>query len=167
VITVRHSFLARGDVQSQALQAVGVRLPAMPVAPTPMTAPLPMPVASPLLAQLGRLGELFDLLGAVAIVAGALLTAQRALRTLRRQGGEAAYSVARETFGRGLLLGLEILIAADLLRSVSLNLTLSSIATLGLLVVVRTVLSFSVQIELEGDLPWRLARQRGGNSQRD
>jgi len=39
--------------------------------------------------------------------------------------------------------------------------------TLGLLVVVRTVLSFSVQIELEGDLPWRLARQRGGNSQRD
>ena len=87
----------------------------MPVAPTPMTAPLPMPVASPLLAQLGRLGELFDLLGAVAIVAGALLTAQRALRTLRRQGGEAAYSVARETFGRGLLLGLEILIAAHLL----------------------------------------------------
>lgn len=124
-----------------------------------MTAPLPLHVESPLLAQLGRLGELFDLLGAAAIVAGALLTAQRSLRTLRRQGGEAAYAVARETFGRSLLLGLEILIAADLLRSVSLNLTLSSITSLGLLVVVRTILSFSVQIELEGDLPWRLARR--------
>lgn len=125
-----------------------------------MTAPLLLTVESPLLLQLGRLGELFDVVGALAILAGALVTAQRALRALRRQGGEAAYTVARETFGRGLLLGLEILIAADLLRSVSLNLTLSSITTLGLLVVVRTILSFSVQIELEGDLPWRLARNR-------
>jgi hypothetical protein len=115
---------------------------------------------STLLLQLGRLGELFDLLGAAAIVAGAVLTVQRALHTLRTQGGNAAYAVARETFGRGLLLGLEILIAADLLRTVSLNLTLASITALGLLVVVRTILSFSVQIELEGELPWRLARQR-------
>lgn len=126
-----------------------------------MTAPLPLHTEAPLLAQLGRLGELFDLLGGVAIVAGAVLTLQRSLVTLRRQGGEAAYAVARQTFGRGLLLGLEILIAADLLRSVSLNLTLSSIATLGLLVIVRSILSFSVQIELEGELPWRLARSRG------
>jgi uncharacterized membrane protein len=132
-----------------------------------MTAPLPLPVESPLLAQLGRLGELFDLLGALAIVAGAVLTAQRAWQTLRRQGGEAAYAVARQTFGRGLLLGLEILIAADLLRSVSLNLTLTSITTLGLLVIVRSILSFSVQIELEGELPWRLARSRGQGLPKD
>lgn len=125
-----------------------------------MTASLPVPVDSLLLAQLGRLGELFDLLGALAIVAGAVLTALRALRTLRHQGGEAAHTIARQTFGRGLLLGLELLIAADLLRSVSLNLTLSSITTLGLLVIVRSILSFSVQIELEGELPWRLARSR-------
>ncbi len=103
------------------------------------------------------------MLGAMAIVAGAVLTAVRALVILRCRGGEAAYAEARRTFGRGLLLGLEILIAADLLRSVSLNLTLASITTLGLLVVVRTILSFSVQIELEGDLPWRLA-QRGRES---
>lgn len=132
-----------------------------------MTSSLPLDVASPLLAQLGQIGELFDVLGALAIVGGTVLTILRALRALRRQGGEAAYAVARHTFGRGLLLGLEILIAADLLRSVSLNLTLSSIATLGLLVIVRSILSFSVQIELEGELPWRLARQRGGDSQRD
>ena len=124
-----------------------------------MTPLLTVHPESTLLLQLGRLSDGFDLLGAAAIVAGTLLTAQRALRTLRSQGGNAAYEVARETFGRGLLLGLEILIAADLLRTVSLNLTLSSITALGLLVVVRTILSFSVQIELEGELPWRLARR--------
>lgn len=110
--------------------------------------------------QVGRLGEVFDVLGALVILGGALLCVHRALHAWRRQGGEAAYQAARRTFGRGLLLGLEILIAADLLRSVALNLTLTSIATLGLLVVVRTILSFSVQIELEGELPWRLARGR-------
>ncbi|MFM7312584.1 MAG: DUF1622 domain-containing protein [Cyanobium sp.] len=124
-----------------------------------MIPPLPAPSESALLHQLGRLGELFDLLGAAAIVAGAFLTVQRALRTLRTRGGNAAYGVARETFGRSLLLGLGILIAADLLRTVSLNLTLTSITALGLLVVVRTILSFSVQIELEGELPWRLAQR--------
>jgi len=138
---------------------VGLRRDGSRRRPT-MTIPLAPHPESALLAQLGRLGELFDLLGALAIVAGALLTAQRAWHTLRRKGGEAAYAVARHTFGRGLLLGLEILIAADLLRSVSLNLTLDSIATLGLLVIVRSILSFSVQIELEGELPWRLARSR-------
>ena len=125
-------------------------------------ADLPVHLASPHLAPLGRLGELFDLLGALAIVAGAVLTVVRAAITLRRQGGQAAYGEARRTFGQGLLLGLEILIAADLLRSVALNLTLASITTLGVLVVVRTILSFSVQIQLEGELPWRLARHRKG-----
>jgi uncharacterized membrane protein len=66
--------------------------------------------------------------------------------------------VARRTFGKTLLLGLEVLIAADLMRSVSLNLTISSVLALGLLVVVRTILSFSIQIEMEGDLPWRVGR---------
>jgi uncharacterized membrane protein len=66
--------------------------------------------------------------------------------------------VARRTFGKALLLGLEVLIAADLMRSVSLSLTTSSVLALGLLVVVRTILSFSIQIEMEGALPWRIGR---------
>lgn len=126
-----------------------------------MSSGLSLNHGSPWLVQVGRLGEVFDVLGALVILGGALLCLHRALHAWRRQGGEAAYQAARRTFGRGLLLGLEILIAADLLRSVALNLTLTSIATLGLLVVVRTILSFSVQIELEGELPWRLARRRG------
>ena len=120
--------------------------------------------SSSLLSQVGRLGELFDVLGALVILAGAGFTVVRAFTALRRQGSQAAYQAARRTFGQGLLLGLEILIAADLLRSVALNLNLSSITSLGVLVIVRTILSFSVQIELEGELPWRLraSRDRGG-----
>lgn len=55
-----------------------------------------------------------------------------------------------------LLLALEVLIAADLLRTVSLSLTISGVLALGLLVVVRTILSFAIQIETEGNLPWRV-----------
>jgi uncharacterized membrane protein len=73
-------------------------------------------------------------------------------------GGKASYLVARRTFSKALLLALEVLIAADLMRSVSLNLTISSVMALGLLVVVRTILSFSIQIEMEGELPWRIGR---------
>ncbi len=76
----------------------------------------------------------------------------------RLAGGKASYLVARRTLGQTLLSGLEVLIAADLMRSVSLNLTISSVLALGLLVVVRTILSFSIQIEMEGDLPWRVGR---------
>lgn len=72
--------------------------------------------------------------------------------------GKASYLVARRTLGQTLLSGLEVLIAADLMRSVSLNLTISSVLALGRLVVVRTILSFSIQIEMEGDLPWRVGR---------
>jgi len=56
------------------------------------------------------------------------------------------------------VLGLEVLIVADLMRSVSLNLIISSVMALGLFVAVRTILSFSIQIEMEGDLPWRIGR---------
>ena len=107
---------------------------------------------------IAELAEVFDLLGVAVIVGGTLITAGRALYVGRIAGGKAAFLVARRTFGKGLLLGLEVLIAADLMRSVSLSLTISSVAALGLLVVVRTILGFSIQIEMEGELPWRVGR---------
>lgn len=110
------------------------------------------------LAPVEQIGLLFDLLGVALIVAAALLTALRSWRTWRLQGGARAYLVARRSFGQGLLLGLEVLIAADLMRTVAVNLSLNSVAALGLLVLIRTVLSFSVEVEIEGNLPWRLNR---------
>lgn len=113
---------------------------------------------------IARIGLVFDGLGVAVIVAAALLTAQRALAAWRRHGAEAAYTTARRTLGHGLLLGLEVLIAADLLRTVAVALTLEGVAALGLLVVVRTILSFSVEIEIEGELPWRLRRSAVGGA---
>jgi uncharacterized membrane protein len=114
--------------------------------------------ASALMHVIADLAEVFDLLGVAVLVGGTLVTIGRTLHVGRLAGSKAAYLVARRTFGKSLLLGLEVLIAADLMRSVSLSLTISSVTALGLLVVVRTILSFSIQIEMEGDLPWRVGR---------
>lgn len=64
------------------------------------------------------------------------------------------YPALRETFGGVLLLGLEILVAA-LIRTVAVSPTLRNVAVLGLIVVIRTFLSFSLQVEIDGQLPWR------------
>jgi uncharacterized membrane protein len=69
----------------------------------------------------------------------------------------ATYHHWRAIFGRGLLVALEILVAADLIRTVAVEPTLENIGVLGLIVVVRTVLSFSLDVEIDGVLPWRKA----------
>lgn len=60
----------------------------------------------------------------------------------------------RQTLGKSILLGLEILIAGDIISTVSTEPTLASITVLGFIVLIRTFLSMSLQIELEGKLPW-------------
>jgi uncharacterized membrane protein len=67
----------------------------------------------------------------------------------------------RESFGAVLLLALEVLVAADLIRTVAVAPTLENVAVLGLIVLIRTVLSFSLEIEIEGVLPWRRALVTG------
>ncbi len=65
------------------------------------------------------------------------------------------YNSFRSTLGRAMLLGLEILVAADVVRTVALERTLRSFAALGLLVVIRTFLSWSIVLEIEGRWPWQ------------
>src|SRR5262245_58598514 len=67
-----------------------------------------------------------------------------------------AYERVRRGLGRVIQLGLEILVAADLIRTVIVDPTLASVAGLGLLVLIRTLLSWSITVELEGTWPWRL-----------
>ena len=74
---------------------------------------------------------------------------------LRRGGVPAAYQRARQGVGRAILLGLEVLIIADIVLTITVDRTFDSALTLGLIVLVRTFLSFSLEIELEGTLPWR------------
>jgi uncharacterized membrane protein len=97
----------------------------------------------------------FEIAGVVILVVGSLLAFASAAARLGRGGPRAAYQQARQDVGRAILLGLEILIIADIVLTITVERTVESALTLGLIVLVRTFLSFSLGIELEGTLPWR------------
>ena len=109
-----------------------------------------------------HVAQVFEAIGAAVLLVGLFLSAGLAARSLRRSGdGRLAYQVLRESFGGAILLGLEILVAADLIRTVAVAPTLENVAILGLIVLIRTFLSFSLEIEIEGVAPWRRATASG------
>jgi uncharacterized membrane protein len=109
-----------------------------------------------------RVAELFEAAGAFVLLGGLFLSAGLAVRSLRRTGeGRVAYQVLRQSFGGVILFGLEILVAADLVRTIAVAPTLENVAILGLIVLIRTVLSFSLETEIEGVAPWRRAAVTG------
>jgi uncharacterized membrane protein len=91
--------------------------------------------------------------GVTVIVLGLLAAAYRGIRTALR--AQDAYRQLRNDIGRGILLSLELLIAADIIRTVAVVPTLRGVLILGLIVLIRTFLSMALQIELEGRLPWK------------
>lgn len=97
----------------------------------------------------------FEVVGVAIIVLGGAMALARGLRGSKDL--DRYFLDAKEAFGRPLILGLEILVAADIIKTITVELSLSSVATLGILVAVRIALSFSLGIELEGTLPWRRA----------
>ena len=104
----------------------------------------------------------FEALGAAVLVAGIIWSFVLAVVAWRRSGQPATgYVVLRSAFGGTLLLGLEVLVAADLVRTVAVAPTLDNVLVLGLIVLIRTVLSFSLETEIEGVAPWRRARMSG------
>jgi uncharacterized membrane protein len=78
----------------------------------------------------------------------------------RAKYGAVYYETYKRRLGRGLLLCLEILVAADIVRTVALDSTFESVLSLGLLVIVRTFLSWSLIVEIEGRWPWQKVRER-------
>jgi len=97
----------------------------------------------------------FEIAGVAILVGGSLVAFVSAALGLRRGDGRAAYQHARQEVGRAILLGLQVLIIADIVLTITVDRTFDSALTLGLIVLVRTFLSFSLEIELEGTLPWR------------
>jgi uncharacterized membrane protein len=98
----------------------------------------------------------FEIAGAVILVLGSATALGRFLVAGAR--GERAYQQVRHDIGRAILLGLEVLIIADIVLTITVDATVETALTLGLIVLVRTFLSFSLEIELDGALPWRRAR---------
>jgi len=97
----------------------------------------------------------FEVAGVGVLAAGSILAFVVFAVDLFRLPFHQAYEGVRQGVGRAILLGLEILIIADIVQTITIDPTLESVITLGVLVLVRTFLSFSLEIELEGVVPWR------------
>jgi len=107
-------------------------------------------------------GVAFEVVAVLVLVAGFCLAATRSALTWRRShDARRAYRTLREVLGGGLLIALEILVAADLVGTVAVDPTVQNIAVLGLIVVIRTFLSFSIETEIEGVFPWRRGGREG------
>ena len=110
------------------------------------------------------IAQAFEIVAAAVLVAGLIFSAVLSIRTWRRtSSAPATYRALRQTFGGAILLGLEILVAGDLIRTVAIAPTLENVAVLGLIVLIRTFLSFSLEIEIEGVPPWRRALVSGAS----
>lgn len=106
-------------------------------------------------------GKAFEAVGVGVLVLGLVWSVVVAGRVWLKAEGREAYRILRESFGGVLLLGLEILVAADLIRTVAVEPSMENVLVLGLIVLIRTFLSFSLEIEIEGVPPWRRATTSG------
>ncbi len=107
------------------------------------------PIASWCAAFIEALGVgIITLIALYALIHSAILL-------YRKEAMGLIYQEFRQCLGRGILLGLEFLIAADIIHTVAVELTFESIGVLALIVLIRTFLSFALEIELTGRLPWQ------------
>jgi uncharacterized membrane protein len=105
----------------------------------------------------------FEVAGVAILAIGSVFAGIRFLLGLVGARRSEAYQRVRNDIGRAILLGLEVLIIADIVQTITLDPTIEGALTLGIVVLVRTFLSFSLEIELEGVVPWRrraVARSR-------
>ena len=106
---------------------------------------------------LDRAGGTISLVGVLVIAGGFFVAAVRYAAGFRRLGIEKSFQHFKVGLGRALLLGLEILVVADVVETITVKPTYSSLAVLGFLVVLRTILSWTLTLEVEGRWPWQPA----------
>ncbi len=100
-----------------------------------------------------------EVIGILIIIIGAAMSLGRFL--FKKQGKDfRSFQIIREELGRSILLGLEFLVAADIILTVVFDATLENILNLGLIVLIRTFLSFALEIEIEGKLPWKQSEHK-------
>ncbi len=105
-----------------------------------------------------QIARLLELAGVAIILGGIVVAAVLfAYSGLATRDWRPAYEECRSNLGRGILLGLELLVGADIISTITAPLTVQSVGLLGGIVVIRTFLSFSLETEIEGCWPWRRA----------
>ena len=112
-----------------------------------------------------QVGLAIDAAGVLVVVAGIVVAVGRLLCWPAPALGP--YRQFRQDLGRGILLGLEFLVAADIIRTVAVTPTVQSVLVLGLIVVIRTFLSLALQLEVEGRLPWQPASKEMAATAKD
>ncbi len=106
----------------------------------------------------------FELVGIAILAGGSVRALAEASLAFRRGQTEGLYAKARLQVGQAILLGLEVLIIADIVKTVTIDPSVESALFLGVIVLVRTFLSFSIEIELDGVVPWRRRQVMGERS---
>jgi uncharacterized membrane protein len=110
-----------------------------------------------------QLAKVLELAGVAIILGGIILATVAFLREgLRTKDWRSAYPGYRSDIGRGILLGLELLVGADIISTITAPLTFESVGLLAAIVVIRTFLSFSLEAEIDGCWPWRRAAKEAG-----
>jgi len=99
-------------------------------------------------------GTMIDGLGVIIILVGACVATYRFLRG-HCGDGNSPYRFFRQNIGRAILLSLEFLVAGDIIRTLVVSPTLDNVLILGLIVLIRTFLSISLELEVEGQFPWQ------------
>ncbi len=107
---------------------------------------------------IGLAARIFEITGVGTMVVGASLSLVMMVVQRQQETAKSAIRHFRERLGSAILLGLELLVAADIIRTVSERPTLNGVMVLGLIVLIRTFLSFTLAVELEGRWPWQRAR---------
>ena len=106
-----------------------------------------------------------EVTGVGVIVLGAAVVVVVALARVRRIGTREAYASLRVGLARSILLGLEFLVAGDIIRTVVVAPTLENVGLLGVVVLIRTFLSFTLELEVTGRFPWRRGSERPGGEE--
>jgi uncharacterized membrane protein len=115
-----------------------------------------------------QLAKALELSGVAIIVGGIVLATLRfILDGGRASDWQSAYLHYRSGIGRGILLGLELLVGADIISTITAPLTFESVGLLAGIVLIRTFLSFSLETEIEGCWPWRRAAKEANQSELD
>lgn len=98
--------------------------------------------------------KFIEVAGVITIVVGTILALGKFLMA-RQKSEKRSYKLLRQELGKGILLGLEILVAADIIATVVTEPTMDKVLTLGVIVLIRTFLSLSIELEIEGRFPWQ------------
>jgi len=114
---------------------------------------------NPILVWAQDIGEFLDLVGVLVILGGAAFSALKAGQSIvNKQAKQNLYKTFRQNLGRSILLGLEFLVAGDIIRSVTGTPDFTSVGVLVVIVLVRSFLSVTFEMEIDGHWPWQRAK---------